>query len=235
MPAGLFGKLPAKRDFIATMASRRFLDAWEPWLQTSLAASRYALGTGWGDYYNRAPLWRFWLGPALVGEATVGVLMASVDGVGRAFPLTLFSTGNERPPPPPEIESNDKWFEAAEALLLGALDSGATFEQLAGAAAALSAPVLHAPDVVAKGVEELADRAVVARVRDARFAEAFERSRQFGGARFDSLSFWWTMGGEGFQPTALSVVGLPSADRFADMLTGAFGASRRDGGGAHDA
>ena len=100
MPAGLFGKLPAKRDFIATMAPRRFLDAWEPWLQTSLAASRYALGAGWGDYYNRAPLWRFWLGPALFGEATVGVLMASVDGVGRAFPLTLFSTGNERPPPP---------------------------------------------------------------------------------------------------------------------------------------
>ena len=131
MPAGLFGKLPAKRDFIATMAPRRFLNAWEPWLQTSLAASRYALAAGWGDYYNRAPMWRFWLGPALSGETTVGVLMASVDGVGRAFPLTLFSTGNERPPPPPEIEANDAWFEAAEALLLTALEFGVAFEQLA--------------------------------------------------------------------------------------------------------
>jgi len=231
MPAGLFGKLPAKRDFIATMAPRRFLDLWEPWLQTSLAASRYALGAGWGDYYNRAPLWRFWLGPGLFGDTTAGVLMSSVDGVGRAFPLTLLSTGNERPPPPPEIESNDKWFAAAEALLLSALDSGATFEQLAGAAAALPAPTPHAPDVVATGVEELSDRAVVARVGNARFAEAFERSRQFGGARYDALSFWWTTGGEGFQPMALSVVGLPSAERFADMLTGAFGAGRTDAGG----
>ena len=185
MPAGLFGKLPAKRDFIATMAPRRFLNAWEPWLQTSPAASRYALAAGWGDYYNRAPMWRFWLGPALSGETTVGVLMASVDGVGRAFPLTLFSTGNERPPPPPEIEADDAWFEAAEALLLTALDSGVAFEQLAGAAAALPAPILHAPDVEASGVEELPDRAVVARVGDASFGEAFERSRQFGGARYD--------------------------------------------------
>ena len=235
MPAGLFGKLPAKRDFIATMAPRRFLDAWEPWLQTSLAASRYTLGASWGDYYNRAPLWRFWLGPALFGEATAGVLMSSVDGVGRAFPLTLFAVGNERPPPPPEIESNDKWFEAAEALLLSALESGATFERLAGAAAALPAPILHAPDSVTAGVKELPDRAVVARVGDARFGDAFERSRQFGGARYDSLTFWWTIGGEGFPPVALSVVGLPSAERFADMLTGAFGPSRTDEGGARDA
>ena len=108
--------------------------------------------------------------------------------------------------------------------MLSALDSGATFEQLAGAAAALPAPILHAPDAVATGVEELSDRAVVAPVRDGRFGDAFERSRQFGGARYDSLSFWWTIGGEGFPPIALSVVGLPSAERFADMLTGAFGA-----------
>jgi type VI secretion system protein ImpM len=234
MPAGLFGKLPAKRDFIATMAPRRFLDAWEPWLQTSLAASRYALGASWSDYYNRAPLWRFWLGPGLCGDTTVGVVMSSVDGVGRAFPLTLLSTGNELPPPPPEIESNDKWFEAAEALLLSALDSGASFEQLAGAAAALPAPALLAADNVVEGIEELPDRAVVARVRDAHFGEAFERSRRFGGARYDSLSFWWTIGGEGFPPIALSVAGLPSAERFADMLTGAFGVSRTDGGGAHE-
>ena len=112
MPAGLFGKLPAKRDFIATMAPRRFLDAWSL-LQTSLAASRYTLGASWGDYYNRAPLWRFWLGPALFGEATAGRLMSSVDGVGRAFPLTLFAVGTSGRRRRRRSESNDKWFEAA--------------------------------------------------------------------------------------------------------------------------
>lgn len=32
MSAGLFGKLPAKRDFIAANAPRRFLEVWEPWI-----------------------------------------------------------------------------------------------------------------------------------------------------------------------------------------------------------
>ncbi len=36
MPAGFFGKLPSKRDFVASGATRPFLDMWEPWLQGSL-------------------------------------------------------------------------------------------------------------------------------------------------------------------------------------------------------
>ena len=43
MPAGFFGKLPAKRDFIAANASRRFLEVWEPWLQASVATSKQML------------------------------------------------------------------------------------------------------------------------------------------------------------------------------------------------
>ena len=43
MRCSLFGKLPAKRDFIALFAPRHFLDIWEPWQQASIAASRDAL------------------------------------------------------------------------------------------------------------------------------------------------------------------------------------------------
>ncbi len=39
---------------------------------------------------------------------------------------------------------------------------------------------------------------------------------------FAAQSFWWTIGGEGYPPLALAVVGLPPPTRFADMLTGAF-------------
>lgn len=47
MRCGLFGKIGAKRDFIAIATPRNFLEAWEPWLQAALSASRHQLGSGW--------------------------------------------------------------------------------------------------------------------------------------------------------------------------------------------
>ena len=69
MSAGLFGKLPAKRDFIGANASRQFLEAWEPWLQAAVATSKQMLGDAWIETYNRAPIWRYWLGSDFCGEA----------------------------------------------------------------------------------------------------------------------------------------------------------------------
>ena len=111
MPAGFFGKLPAKRDFVASGASRAFLEMWEPWLQASLATSRQMLGDDWSAAYNRAPIWRFWLGAHFAGEAIIGALMASVDGVGRPFPMGVFCGEGDGLLPPPEIEANDAWCE----------------------------------------------------------------------------------------------------------------------------
>ena len=224
MPAGLFGKLPAKRDFIAARAPRRFLDVFEPWLQTGLATSRQTLGSDWAEIYNRAPLWRFWLGGGLCGEATVGVLMPSVDGVGRRFPLCLFSCELERPPAAPEFDANEAWFSAAEAMLLGALDA-TSFEALAEAAANMPSPTAVA-DV--QGVESSSDG--VQLLRDCKdFSEGFARARRAGGAGFDGVSYWWTAGGEDYPALALVSAGLPAPARFADLLTGAFAGGASNG------
>ena len=224
MPAGLFGKLPAKRDFIAARAPRQFLAVFEPWLQTGLATARQALGPDWADIYNRAPLWRFWIGAGLCGEATAGVIMPSVDGVGRRFPLVLFTCELEQPPAPPEFAANDAWFAKAEALLLGALD-GTAFEALAEAAAALPAPD---PTPQEGGVETLPDGALLIRGLDD-FGEGFAKARRAGGAAFDGVSSWWTTGGEGFPALALVSAGMPAPARLADMLTGGFGGGPSDG------
>jgi type VI secretion system ImpM family protein len=89
MRCGLFGKLPARRDFVSIGGSRAFVQAWEQWLQPAVAASKNQLGPEWLGHYLRAPLWRFWLGRDLFGAQTAGVLMPSMDGVGRHFPLTV--------------------------------------------------------------------------------------------------------------------------------------------------
>ncbi len=58
---------------------------------------------------------------------------------------------------------------------------------------------------------------------DRQISLAFLAARRFGHRRaFASQSFWWTIGGEGFPPLALSYVGLPPSTRFVDMLTGVF-------------
>jgi type VI secretion system protein ImpM len=235
MPAGLFGKLPSKRDFVAVDAPRRFLEVWEGWLQAGVATSRQTLGSRWIEVYNRAPIWRCWLGAEFSGEATIGAFMASVDGVGRSFPLTLFFGEGPMSLPPPELDPNDAWCEAAEAVLLGALAPGTTLEAIAAAIADLPPPSMQERAAEASGIEELPEGAMLVSGMDRELGLAFRAARRFGHRRaFGAHSFWWTVGGEGFPPLALSVSGLPLATRFSDMLTGEFHGGavevRADGG-----
>jgi type VI secretion system protein ImpM len=181
------------------------------------------LGDAWIDAYNRAPIWRYWLGADFCGETMIGALMPSVDGVGRAFPLCIFVGEGEASLPPPELEPNDAWFEAAEAVLLEALEPGAALELIAEKVSALPTPALQPRIMKEQGLEELADGGVLARDIGSEVSAAFVASRRFGRRRaFASQTFWWTIGGEGFPSLALSEVGFPPATLFVDMLTGAF-------------
>jgi type VI secretion system protein ImpM len=223
MSAGLFGKLPAKRDFIGMNASRRFLEAWEPWLQAGVATSKQMLGDAWIDTYNRAPIWRYWLGADFCGEAMIGAFMPSVDGVGRSFPLAVFVGEGDASLAPPELEPNDAWFAAAEAVLLDALEPGATLELIAEKVGALPLPALEPRTTKDDSLEDLAEGGVLARDVGSEVSSAFLAARRFGRRRaFASQTFWWTIGGGDFPSLALMEVGLPPAVRFADMLTGAF-------------
>jgi type VI secretion system protein ImpM len=229
MPAGFFGKLPSKRDFVASGASRPFLDLWEPWLQASLATSRQLLGDDWPSAYNRMPIWRFWLGAHFAGEAIIGALMASVDGVGRPFPLAIVTGEGDGLLPPPEIEANQAWCEAAEAALLGALHPDAAFEDFAGNVECLAPPALQSRVEEISGVEQLTEGVVLVRGLDTQPALAFRAARRFGHrSAFAGQSFWWTVGGDGFEALALAVVGMPAPTLFADMLTGAFARAGAD-------
>jgi len=221
--AGLFGKLPAKRDFIGMNASRRFLEVWEPWLQSGVAMSKQTLGDAWIAAYNRAPIWRYWLGADFCGEAMIGAFMPSIDGVGRSFPLCVFVGEGDASLPPPELEPNGPWFDAAEAVLLDALEPGATLELISEKVMALPTPALRSRTTKEGGLEELANGGILARGVDGELSEAFLAARRFGRRRaFASQSFWWTIGGEDFPALALLEVGLPPATRFGDMLTGVF-------------
>ncbi len=86
---GWFGKLPGMGDFAHRRLPEPFRSTWDLWLQRGLSRLRDR-HADWTDRYLEAPIWCFALGPQVVGEsAWIGVLMPSVDGVGRYFPFTL--------------------------------------------------------------------------------------------------------------------------------------------------
>jgi type VI secretion system protein ImpM len=86
---GWFGKLPGMGDFAHRRLPASFRDAWDPWLQRGLSRLRDR-HADWTAHYLQAPVWCFALGPGVVGEdGWIGVMMPSVDGVGRYFPFTV--------------------------------------------------------------------------------------------------------------------------------------------------
>jgi type VI secretion system protein ImpM len=229
MQCGLYGKVPAKRDFIAISAPREFLNAWEPWLQGAISASRTTLGDKWQPAFLTAPIWRFWLGADICGTSVMGAFMSSLDGVGRYFPLTLFACADDDAAiPPPEFTSQDDWFEAAEAFLMSTLNHDANFEAMTAALAALPRPVQELQKALAQDPngQQVLFQAVPQALLAARgqsFSEVFGSIRRRDYARiYAGSTFWWTVGGEGVASVALSGKGMPDPFLFAAMLTGQF-------------
>lgn len=87
---GWFGKMPAMGDFAQRRLPPEFVRGWDQWIQSGLADSRAALGAAWQELYLTFPIWRFVLPPGWFGATGwCGILMPSVDRVGRHFPLTV--------------------------------------------------------------------------------------------------------------------------------------------------
>lgn len=87
---GYYGKIPARGDFLRRGIAPAFVEPWDRWIQSVLVAGRERLGPDWQDAYFSAPIWRFALTAGVCGsEAVIGVLMPSVDRVGRQFPFTI--------------------------------------------------------------------------------------------------------------------------------------------------
>jgi type VI secretion system protein ImpM len=222
MRCSLFGKLAAKRDFIALSAPREFLTAWEPWMQGCVSASRDSLGDEWQRAYLTAPIWRFWLGAEICGATIVGAFMSSLDGVGRYYPLTLFARADPgNAIAPPDIDAHDEWLGATEDLLLSTLDKNVTFEAIAGALDQMAAPEQQPTGSPPEGMSSLKDGTMAGPLGANSFSDLFASLRSANHSSvYAAASFWWTVGGGEYQPLALCCRQMPDPFLFANMLTG---------------
>jgi type VI secretion system protein ImpM len=125
---GFAGKIPARGDFVHAGLPRDFTDPWHDWQSLVITGSRTIMGEQWLEAFLEAPVWRFSLPPGVCGTlAAVGLIMPSVDKIGRYFPLTLAAlpdTGT------PNADDWSNWLDAAEELGRLALDEDAPPERL---------------------------------------------------------------------------------------------------------
>jgi type VI secretion system protein ImpM len=224
MRCGLFGKLGARRDFIALATPRSFLEAWEPWVQSSISASRYQLGDRWQQAFLTAPVWRFWLGAEICGSTVVGAIMSSLDGMGRYYPLTLHAIADAGSPiSPPDADTLDEWFGLAESLLLSTLAQDATFEDISARLDGLAAPPTRSRAAADTGIVSLGDDMTGMVIAGTDAATTLSTLRACSPEVYAAASFWWTVGGGDFPPIALSCRGLPDPYRYSTLLTGDLG------------
>ncbi|MBO9413465.1 MULTISPECIES: type VI secretion system-associated protein TagF [unclassified Ruegeria] len=139
---GAFGKMPSVGDFFRLGVTQDFVQPWDTWIQHSMLATSEALGASWDAHYMSAPIWRFCLAPGLAGQQKMlGVLMPSVDRVGRRFPLTLVAgVSNEGSAILTHFRA-DAVYRQLEDLALAALEDDMTRDKLAEGLEALPVPL----------------------------------------------------------------------------------------------
>lgn len=124
---GWYGKIPGTGDFIARRVPASFSEPWDRWLQGAIEGSKDRLGARWRDAFLSMPAWRFALGPGVIGaNAWAGLMVPSVDAVGRYFPLTVACA---LPSASLDVVATllgaGRWFDDIEAIALEAIAPGA--------------------------------------------------------------------------------------------------------------
>lgn len=142
---GWYGKLPTLGDFASRRLEADFIEPWDLWLGDGLQAQRRTLGDAWVEAYLDSPPWRFLLSPGVLpgidpGRVFAGVLVPSVDRVGRYFPLTLAASLAHAPCVVAEFDALLAWMHRLEDTALDALQGDWSIDDLEGALAGLAPP-----------------------------------------------------------------------------------------------
>ncbi len=150
---GAFGKMPSLGDFFRLDTPNGFVRVWDTWLQSAMMIAAEAGGDAWDDQYMSAPIWRFTLSPGLAGAQKVtGVLMPSVDRVGRRFPLALMAVVPNEGPAALDHLTQTAMFEKLEDVALSVLEDGVDRDHLAASLADVILPeTRHSPPLRRSG------------------------------------------------------------------------------------
>ena len=235
MEVGLYGKLPSHGDFLRRRIPDEVVTSWDGWLQSAISASRRILGERWLDVYLTSPAWRFACDAGACGPAGLaGVMVPSVDRVGRYFPITLMWGVPEPLTPLAVAMQCEEWFRASEQHVIETLaHSEVQFEEFDARVVELGGQLdalcnaqrvrLEAQDAAA--VSEAPGPWQIPLGDSTRLPEVYAQLLHHPlRMQHSPVMLWWTEGSSRVAPCSLVTRGLPSADHFAAFLDGTWDA-----------
>ncbi len=212
-PPGWYGKLPSLGDFAARRLEHSFIDPWDAWLASGLVQLREQRPEAWLEDYLGSPSWRFLLMPGVIpghagDQGWAGVLMPSVDRVGRYFPLTLVQPLGAGPATTQQMASLWHWLGRLDELARDALHGDWTAEQLEDELARMASPGL-AP-VAADSAEPAAAGDLLECAASTDAAERIGADAQRLWAARAAGRAWWQARPDDAPARLLLSIGLPS-------------------------
>ncbi len=223
--SGCYGKIPVLGDFVTRNLPGRMVETWDEWLQSCMAASRQTLDDSWMDIYLTSPVWCYAAGPGTLDQDTwLGVMIPSVDRVGRYFPFTIaLRVGPVNPLSAMHQARN--WYREAERLALDCL--GDDFQVKLLEERLFDLPAVEGlpetgPD---SGQPSTGDETG----RHYRLGESVGMNDVLAGLAHDlalelfpAFSVWWTSGSREVCASMQLARGLPAAESFPALLDGRF-------------
>ncbi|MBY6189990.1 type VI secretion system-associated protein TagF [Microbulbifer agarilyticus] len=210
---GIFGKLPAHGDFVQRNFPGSFLTPWDEWLQRAVHGAREMIGEGWLDYYLTSPIWRFAFSPGVLDEqGWAGVLVPSVDSVGRYYPLTFAASQPEDVNIFSIMANQKKWYEELSDLAIESLQNTLLVDQVLG----------KFPAATAAGAAEISGSCqggliTVNGAKEIEHSYPFLVEKMLNG-NAGSHSLWWCSGSQFLPPTTMLCSSLPDPSVYCAML-----------------
>lgn len=218
---GWYGKMAVLGDFASRRLPQHFIDACDAWLARGVDASRARLGARWLDVYLTGPIWRFAWAPGIIdAQWWYGVMMPSVDKVGRYFPLVVARVADSLPGSADGLQAYAAWYAHLSAAALGTLRPGASLDDFESSLARAPALLAAAPSA------SIDASALPGRIRHTlqgtpslpSWVQALllNEAQQ----RFAGHSLWWPDHADS-PDNSLSVgLGLPQPEQFHELLEG---------------
>ena len=219
-----YGKLACLGDFATRRLPQDTARLLDGWLAQGVDASRAQLGEGWLKVYLTSPLWRFAWAPGVLDAAWwFGLMMPSVDNVGRYFPLVVLQSRAEAPAGSDALNRLEQWYTAVARAALRTLQPSSSLEQFEaelaqiGVDAPLPAGAAAAPWAAAQWPERTRHEIEPGTSLAACFEQlaVVESLRRFRGC-----SLWWSLRPGAADSSLSMAVGLPARESFVLMIEG---------------
>jgi type VI secretion system protein ImpM len=219
---GLYGKLPSHGDFVARDLPPSFINVWDEWLQRGMLCSQEELGDKWLEIYLTSPIWRFSLSPGVIDNNNwAGIMIPSVDRVGRYFPFTLLAQLPDELNGMDVISSETGWYRELENLALEGLDGHLDVDEIYAELSSIK--MLNAASYKTNSQSQAAsshlsiemdfDEQLPSSVYPALLDYLLRRDGQ-------SYSIWHSLGSDMVNPCMLLSKGLPPARGLTALIDG---------------